>query len=51
MYLIEDGKILEEPLRKIPLKDGESVIMAEWCEKDYVDKWESAFKDDTIIPE
>lgn len=51
VYLIEDGKILEEPLRKIPLKDGESVIMAEWCEKDYVDKWESVFKDDTIIPE
>ncbi|MGM9978673.1 MAG: hypothetical protein ACI33J_07750 [Clostridium sp.] len=50
VYLIEDGKILEEPLRKIPLKDGESVIMAEWCEKDYVDKWESVFKDDTIIP-
>ena len=51
VYMIEDGKILEEPLRKIPLKDGESVIMAEWCEKDYVDKWESVFKDDTIIPE
>ena len=49
IYLVEDGKLSDEPLRKIPLKDGESVIMAEWCEKDYVDKWESMFKGDTII--
>ena len=49
IYLVEDGKLSDEPLRKIPLKDGETAIMAEWCEKDYVDKWGSMFKDDTII--
>ena len=49
IYLVEDGKLSDEPLKKIPLKDGETAIMAEWCEKDYVDKWGSMFKDDTII--
>ena len=50
IYLIEDGKISKEPLKNIPLKNEETVIMAEWCEKDYVDKWGSVFKDDTVIP-
>ncbi|MCR1899606.1 hypothetical protein NSA47_11525 [Irregularibacter muris] len=38
IYQIEQG-ILKSPLERIPLKEGESVIMAEWATGPYVKSW------------
>lgn len=43
VYAINGGLLDSEPLAKIGLKDGESVIMAEWATGAYVDNWEKAF--------
>lgn len=43
VYAISGGQLDSEPLAKIGLKDGESVIMAEWATGSYVDNWEKAF--------
>lgn len=39
------GNELLEPIKEFKLKDGEQVIMAEWCEGDYVDYWGNSFKE------
>lgn len=39
IYGIERGEIESSPLRRISLKDNETVIMAEWALDDYVDNW------------
>lgn len=49
VYKVIDGKIDSEPSKRIELKDGESVVMAEWSENDYVDKWASAFNKSSSI--
>lgn len=51
VYLIEDGTLTENPIKTIPLKEGEEIIMAEWCSSDYVDKWGAAFKENSKIIE
>ena len=43
VYPIEDGQIAEKPIRKIGIKKGETVIMAEWATGDYVPRWEKSF--------
>ncbi|NLY70866.1 MAG: hypothetical protein GX076_04185 [Clostridiales bacterium] len=35
--------LIDPPLEKIPLKDSEKVIMAEWAVGDYVENWEMNF--------
>lgn len=39
IYGIERGEIESSPLRRITLKDNETIIMAEWATGDYVDNW------------
>lgn len=43
VYTLDQGEISDKPLRKIMIKKGESVIMAEWATGDYVDRWEKSF--------
>ena len=50
-YRIVNGSLAKEILFSIQLKENEQVIMAEWCENQYIDKWEVAFKDNSIIIE
>lgn len=45
IYNISGGRLSKEPVERYPLKNGEKVIMAEWCERDYVDYWGNAFKE------
>lgn len=49
VYKIEDMRLSEESLKRIQLENGEEVIMAEWCENEYVDKWDSAFNKSSSI--
>ena len=51
VYKIIGGKLDKQPIKVISLKDGEKVIMSEWCEGDYVDKWSTAFKENSSIIE
>ncbi|NLJ41694.1 MAG: hypothetical protein GX352_08850 [Clostridiales bacterium] len=43
VYTIDGGQISEKPAKKIDLKKGETVIMAEWATGDYVALWEKGF--------
>ena len=45
VYGIDGNNISEKPMERIRLKDGEQVIMAEWCERDYVELWDVFFKE------
>ncbi|MDQ0148870.1 hypothetical protein ACFO6R_00025 [Eubacterium multiforme] len=45
VYNISGGRLSKEPIERYSLKNGEQVIMAEWCERDYVDYWGNAFKE------
>lgn len=47
IYRIVDGTLSDEPLKRIQLEEGETVIMAEWCSSNYIDKWASAFKENS----
>ena len=49
IYQIKDGVLSEQPLDRVELKNGESVVMAQWCKSNYVDKWSSVFYNSTII--
>lgn len=49
IYSISNGVLSDNPLKRIELKDGEKVIMAEWCNKEYVDKWGAVFNNSKII--
>lgn len=48
IYTISMGKLSKTPIKTIPLKDGEMVIMAEWARGDYVLNWEDNFIKDII---
>lgn len=39
IYKIERGEIEKYPLKRIDLKDNETIIMVEWALDDYVDNW------------
>ncbi|SHE79611.1 hypothetical protein [Clostridium fallax] len=43
IYQILKGKITGEPLSKIKLNKDESIIMAEWANGDFVDRWNKFF--------
>ena len=49
IYSIANGMLSDSPLKRIELKDGEKVVMAEWCNKEYVDKWGAVFNNSKII--
>ena len=49
IYQIKDGVLSEQPLDRVELNNGESVVMAKWCKSNYVDKWSSVFYNSTII--
>lgn len=49
IYQIKNGVLSDKPLDRIELKNGESVVMAQWCKSSYVDKWSSVFNNSTII--
>ena len=51
VYSIHDKQLWDEPLGKYRLKDGSSVIMAEWCMGSYVSAWEKSFiRNNETIP-
>ena len=43
LYEIINGKIKGQPLTKIKLNNSETVVMAEWANGDFVDKWNKFF--------
>ncbi|MGC7870515.1 hypothetical protein ACPUYX_03165 [Desulfosporosinus sp. SYSU MS00001] len=43
VYGITNAQLGSEPLTKINLKEGETVVMAEWATGSYVENWEKAF--------
>lgn len=43
IYRIEEGQLEKSPLKRISLKQGETVIMGEWATGDYVESWEKTF--------
>lgn len=43
LYTINNRKLSNEPLAKIPMKEGSSAVMAEWGMGDYVNSWERSF--------
>lgn len=44
VFGIEGQKLQQEPLEKIYLREGETVIMAEWAIGPYVENWEKALE-------
>lgn len=51
IYRMVNGGLSEEPLKRIPLKENEEVIMAEWCSESYVDRWGSVFETNSKVIE
>ena len=43
VYRIGSEQLAKDPLAEISLKEGETVIMAEWATGSYVDSWERLF--------
>lgn len=44
VYEIKNGELDREPLQTIELKDGETMVMAEWANNEFTDYWSKAFK-------
>jgi hypothetical protein len=40
VYAIDKGALMEKPIKKISIQEGESVIMAEWATGEYTEKWD-----------
>ena len=51
IYGIENKKLASEPLDRYTLREGSSVIMAEWSLSEYVPSWEKSFlkNNETIL--
>lgn len=43
IYGIENKALTDEPLARLPMVEGSSVIMAEWAMGDYITSWEKSF--------
>ncbi|MTI54243.1 hypothetical protein [Geosporobacter ferrireducens] len=43
VYGIDNGQLQSNPLGKIALEKGETIIMAEWATGSYVENWEQTF--------
>ncbi len=48
IYEILKGTLGEVPLKRINLKNGETVIMAEWANGSYMDNWEKSFMKNNV---
>lgn len=48
IYEITKGTLGELPLKRINLKSGETVIMAEWANGNYMDNWEKSFMKNNV---
>ncbi|WP_206812526.1 hypothetical protein [Paradesulfitobacterium ferrireducens] len=44
VYAMNEGRLGSEPLAKLDLHEGETVVMAEWATGLYVDNWEQSFR-------
>lgn len=44
LYTINKGRLESEPLTKLDLNEGETVVMSEWATGFYVDNWEQSFR-------
>lgn len=44
VYSMNEGRLGSEPLAKLDLHEGETVVMAEWATGLYVDNWEQSFR-------
>ncbi len=49
IYKIKNNKLSNLPSKKIKLKDEEIVVMAEWAQGKYTDKWEKEFMKNEVI--
>lgn len=49
VYGVENTKLAQKPLDRVKIKDGESVIMAEWATGEYVERWEKVFAQDSWL--
>lgn len=49
LYKIGSNGLSDEPIKRIPLKEGEEIIMTEWCSGNYIDKWGSVFNENSKI--
>ncbi|QEK11886.1 hypothetical protein FQB35_05605 [Crassaminicella thermophila] len=45
VYGLSNDKLSDKYIEKIDLKEGESVVMAEWATGSYVEKWNNVFED------
>ncbi|MBF8981910.1 hypothetical protein IZY60_00010 [Lutibacter sp. B2] len=45
VYTIKDFKLSNKPIQMIPIKKGETVVMAEWATSSYVKKWTEILTD------
>jgi len=43
VYAISGEELAESPLKTVKLREGDTVVMAEWATGDYVGWWENAF--------
>lgn len=44
VYSIHENELSDKPICKIPLHEGEEVVMAEWATGAYVERWDKCFK-------
>lgn len=51
IYALNDGKLSDTPLKKVRLREGDSVVMAEWATGNYVEKWEKSFIENNKVKE
>lgn len=49
VYEIRNGQLGSKQIKKIPLHEGESVVMSEWATGDYVERWEKTLKSNKVL--